>query len=246
MQSEENRNATLCRADLPITKRLPQKYRVQTVTRRDEVIRPYGSNPDKSHRRFPIPPTGPRCRALICAEIEREANPKRRRSAPDDRAVLIAALVFSCEAALSSQRKIRGSRKRGYKKPQVSCTPFCPSPREGRVPARRSVRNPRRRRRPKRHSPSEGETPPSPGMGSTSPPASAPQYRRKIPRSPSERKKGACPLRAQSPPSAGNPQYRRKISRSPSEGEQGACPPRTHFPPFGGQLLRFSQQGEPQ
>ena len=65
----------------------------------------------------------------------REANPKRRRSAPDDRAVLIAALVFSCEAALSSQRKIRGSRKRGYKKPQVSCTPFCPSPREGRVPA---------------------------------------------------------------------------------------------------------------
>ena len=43
----------------------------------------------------------------------REANPKRRRSAPDDRAVLIAALVFSCEAALSSQRKIRGSRKRG-------------------------------------------------------------------------------------------------------------------------------------
>ena len=119
MQSEENRNATLCRADLPITKRLPQKYRVQTVTRPDEVIRPYGSNPDKSHRRFPIHPTGTRCRALICAEIEREANPKRRRSAPDDRAVLIAALVFSCEAALSSQRKIRGSRKRGYRKPRL-------------------------------------------------------------------------------------------------------------------------------
>ena len=111
--------------------------------RLDEVIRPYGSNPDKSHRRFPIHPTGTRCRALICAEIEREANPKRRRSAPDDRAVLIAALVFSCEAALSSQRKIRGSRKRGYKKPQVSCTPFCRSP------------------------PSEGETPPSPGMGTS-------------------------------------------------------------------------------
>ena len=125
MQSEENRNATLCRADLPITKRLPQKYRVQTVTRPDEVIPPYGSNPDKSHRRFPIHPTGTRCRALICAEIKRVAIPKRRRSAPDDRAVLIASLVFSCEAALSSQRKIRGSRKRGYKKPQVSCTPFC-------------------------------------------------------------------------------------------------------------------------
>ena len=117
MESAENRNATLCRADLPITKRLPQKYRVQTVTRRDEVIPPYGSNPDKSHRRFLIHPTGTRCRALICAEIEREAIPKRRRSAPDDRAVLIASLVFSCEAALSSQRKIRGSRKRGYKKP---------------------------------------------------------------------------------------------------------------------------------
>ena len=97
----------------------------------------------------------------------REANPKRRRSAPDDRAVLIAALVFSCEAALSSQRKIRGSRKRGYKKPQVSCTPFCPSPREGRVPARRSVHFPGCRpaaflpppKAAKSPPPSEGENP---------------------------------------------------------------------------------------
>ena len=192
MQSAENRNATLCRADLPITKRLPQKYRVQTVTRRDEVIRPYGSNPDKSHRRFPIHPTGTRCRALICAEIEREANPKRRRSAPDDRAVLIAALVFSCEAALSSQRKIRGSRKRGYKKPQVSCTPFCPSPREGRVPARRSVRNPRRRRRPKRHSPSEGETPPSPGLGPSLASCVRPQNRRIVPALPWRERRVIC------------------------------------------------------
>ena len=244
MQSAELRGKRGSRAhlrtDKPITYRFTQPDNIAAPhgsnpekscpprERPDEVIRPYGSNPDKSHRRFPIHPTGTRCRALICAEIEREANPKRRRSAPDDRAVLIAALVFSCEAALSSQRKIRGSRKRGYKKPQVSCTPFCPSPREGRVPARRSVhfpgcrpaatlpppkaaipparrsvRNPRRRRRPKRHSPSEGETPPSRGMGSTSPPASAPQYRRKIP-------------------------------RSPSEGEQGACPLRTHFPLFWG------------
>ena len=180
MQSEENRNATLCRADLPITKRLPQKYRVQTVTRPDEVIRPYGSNPDKSHRRFPIHPTGTRCRALICAEIEREANPKRRRSAPDDRAVLIASPVFSCEAALSSQRKIRGSRKRGYKKPQVSCTPFCKS----RTPQRAKI--------------------PSPDWGHPPPPAGNPQYRRKIPRSPSEGEKGACPPRTHFPLLGGN------------------------------------------
>ena len=167
----------------------------------------------------------------------REANPKRRRSAPDDRAVLIASLVFSCEAALSSQRKIRGSRKRGYKKPQVSCTPLLPLAPGG-------ARS-RRRRRPKRRSPSEGENPPSRGMGSTSPPASAPQYRRKISRSPSEREKGACPLRAQSPPSAGNPQYRRKIPRSPSEGEK-ALALRGRKSPGRVQLLRFSQQGEPQ
>ena len=207
MESAENRNATLCRADLPITKRLPQKYRVQTVTRRDEVIPPYGSNPDKSHRRFLIHPTGTRCRALICAEIEREAIPKRRRSAPDDRAVLIASLVFSCEAALSSQRKIRGSRKRGYKKPQVSCTPFCPSPREGRVPA------------------AEG------GQKGTRPP------RAKLPR----------------PREWGQPRLlrlRRSIGgkfRALPRREKKARVLQGHiFPFFGGQLLRFSQQGEPQ
>ena len=37
--------------------------------------------------------------------------------------------VFRCATAGSrGQRKIRESRKRGHKKPQVSCTPFCKEP----------------------------------------------------------------------------------------------------------------------
>ena len=40
-----------------------------------EGTRPYGSSPDKPLSLFP---TCTICRALLCAEIEGEANPKRR------------------------------------------------------------------------------------------------------------------------------------------------------------------------
>ena len=253
MQSAELRGKRCSRAhlrtDKPITYRFTQPDNIAAPhgsnpeksypprERTDEVIRPYGSNPDKSHRRFPIHPTGTRCRALICAEIKRVAIPKRRRSAPDDRAVLIASLVFSCEAALSSQRKIRGSRKRGYKKPQVSCTPFCPCPGRGASPPPKAAKKALALR---------GRNSPVPGNGvnlasCVRAAVSAENFALSL----GERKR-RVPSEGTIPASCGKPAVSAENSALSLGEKKGACPPRTHFPLFGGQLLRFSQQGEPQ
>ena len=63
-----------------------EAQRENTVRRErpGEGTRPYGES------RITVYPLSPRCRALSCAETEREANPKRRRRAFDDNAVLIA------------------------------------------------------------------------------------------------------------------------------------------------------------
>ena len=63
-----------------------EAQRKNTVRRErpGEGTRPYGES------RITVYPLSPRCRALSCAETEREANPKRRRRAFDDNAVLIA------------------------------------------------------------------------------------------------------------------------------------------------------------
>ena len=50
----------------------------------------------------------------------REANPKRRKKAFDDRAVLIATPVLAARpTGVAADRKVRGSRKRGYRKPRL-------------------------------------------------------------------------------------------------------------------------------
>ena len=117
----------------------------------------------------------PRCRALSCAETKREAIPKRRQSARDDRAVLIASprVLAARPQGVAADRKVRGSRKRGYRKPgrKSGCPvpPFAPRPGRGASlhaaacisPAAARQHFSRRRRRQKRHSPSEGENPTS-------------------------------------------------------------------------------------
>ncbi len=171
------------------------------------------------------------------ARRRRQANPKRRRSAPDDRAVLIAALVFSCEAALSSQRKIRGSRKRGYKKPQVSCTPFCPCPGRGASPPPKAAKKALALR---------GRNSPVPGNGvnlascvcaAVSAENSALSLGEKKRRVPSE---GTIPA------FCGKPAVSAENSALSLGGRKRRVSSKDTFPPFGGQLLRFSQQGEPQ
>ena len=63
-----------------------EAQRENTVRRErpGEGTRPYGES------RITVYPLSPRCRALSCAETEREASPKRRRRAFDDNVVLIA------------------------------------------------------------------------------------------------------------------------------------------------------------
>ena len=77
------------------------------LQRRGEVTPPYGSDPENPCLPRERPGEGTRpygatqinqtfyptctiCRALLCAETEREANPKRRKKVFDDNAVLIA------------------------------------------------------------------------------------------------------------------------------------------------------------
>ena len=93
------------------------------------------------------------------ARRRRQAIPNRRRP---DLGVCVQSLncvprfLAARPKGVAADRKVRGSRKRGYRKPvKVSCTPFCPSPREGRVPGCRPA-----------------ASLPTPGLGSTSPAAS--------------------------------------------------------------------------
>ena len=112
------------------------------------------------------------CRAYQCAARLCRAFAPSLRTAPLQSSVrpwstecICGPLAFRRVAAGElGQRKIRGSRKRGYKKPQVSCTPFCPCRRAAARPARRSVRNPRRRRRQKGPCPPRAQSP-VPGIG---------------------------------------------------------------------------------
>ena len=162
------------------------------------------------------------------ARRRRQAIPKRRRSAPDDRAVLIASLVFSCEAALSSQRKIRGSRKRGYKKPQVSCTPFCPCPGRGASPPPKAAKKALALRGRNSPVPGNGVNPASCGKPAVSAENFALSLGERKRRVPSEGTiPASCVCAAVS------------AENSPSEGEKGACPPRTHFPLLGSNYSAF-------
>ena len=80
-------------------------------TAADEVIPPYGcvlenlclsrERPGEGTRPYGATqinqtfyPTCTICRALLCAETEREANPKRRKKVFDDNAVLIAVPAY--------------------------------------------------------------------------------------------------------------------------------------------------------
>ena len=95
----------------------------------------------------------------------------------------VLSFVFRRATAGSRGSKESWGVARGDRKPWCP-VPFCPSPREGRVPARRSVHSPL---------PPRAKLPRPREWGHLSPPASRPQYRRYLSHSPSEGENNRCP-----------------------------------------------------
>ena len=132
-------------------------------------------------------PPAPRCRALVCAETKREAIPNRRRITLDDNAVLIASPAPQPRDRRESRQTGRsgGVARGGIGNRDASpgvLYPLLQTPAAARqhpFPARRSVRTPPPPKAAKKAPALRGRKSPPLGKGSISPPASAPQERRK-------------------------------------------------------------------
>ena len=143
---------------------------VHTVTRRDEVITPYGSRPDTQGNNHNRPAAHCYARQITVAQ----SCGKKKKESADLQSTLSSFLAAN--ATLSGAKESWGVA-RGDRKPWCP-VPFCPSPPGGgNTP------------------PSRGETPLSPGMGKISPPVSAPRYQRIVRALPWREEKAALPRR---------------------------------------------------
>ena len=162
---------------------------VHTVTRRDEVITPYGSRPDTQGNNHNRPAAHCYARQITGAQ----SCGKKKKESADLQSTLSSFLAAN--ATLSGAKESWGVA-RGDRKPWCPI-PFCPSPREGRVPARRSVQIP----------PAAGRRQlPRPGRGA-SPHAAACE-------TPCRRRRQLQSLRGQGFASGGAPPYRRRSAVS--------------------------------